>query len=52
MYEKPKLNRFGTFRELTRLGLDGGNDLFSGLGIPGCDASSDAIAVEACERYS
>ena len=41
MYERPTLERFGTFRDLTRLGLDEGNDLFSGFGIPGCDAGAD-----------
>jgi hypothetical protein len=49
MYEKPMLERFGTFRELTRLGLDQGNDLFSGFGIPGCDASTGAADFEQCD---
>lgn len=52
MYEKPILERFGTFRELTLLGLDAGSDLFSGFGIPGCDASPDAAGFEQCDdRY-
>lgn len=48
MYEKPMLERFGTFRELTRLGLDQGNDLFSGFGIPGCNAGTGAPDFEQC----
>ena len=52
MYQKPKLERFGTFRELTQLGLEGGNDLFSGLGIPGCDSDPDAAPGAQCARYS
>ena len=37
MYQKPKLERFGTFRELTRLGPDFGNDFTSifGPAVPG-----------------
>ena len=39
MYQKPKLERFGTFRELTRLGLSNASDGASILGVvtsPGC----------------
>ena len=42
MYEKPRIERFGTFRELTRLGFDQGTDLFGAFGIPGCEAGSTA----------
>ena len=44
MYQKPALQRFGTFRELTRIGPDAGADLGSVFGISGCngqDAQSD-----------
>jgi hypothetical protein len=36
MYEKPKLERFGTFRELTRIGLgpDGDGGIFGYLDGP------------------
>lgn len=37
MYEKPVLQRFGTFRELTRIGPDTGADLGSVFGISGCN---------------
>lgn len=39
MYQKPLLQRFGTFRELTQLGLASSTDGASILGIgtsPGC----------------
>ncbi len=48
MYEKPALERFGTFRDLTQLGLTGGTDLFGVEGIPGCDADEDAAVFESC----
>lgn len=38
MYQKPKLERFGTIRELTQLGPDGGSDFSSVFGITGCNA--------------
>lgn len=40
-YAKPVLERFGTFRELTRLGFSQGNDFSSFLGIPGAGCNSD-----------
>jgi hypothetical protein len=37
MYEKPTLTRFGTFRELTQFGADGGTDALTMNGpISGC----------------
>lgn len=33
MYEKPRLERFGTFRELTMLGTDSGTDIASAFGL-------------------
>lgn len=40
MYTKPKLEQFGTFRELTQLGLNGAADGFAiraiGVVSPGC----------------
>ena len=36
-YAKPALERFGTFRELTRIGADAGSDIGSVYGIPGCN---------------
>lgn len=38
MYEKPELERFGTFRELTRFGPEAGSDIGSVYGIAGCNA--------------
>lgn len=52
MYEKPRIERLGTFRELTRLGFDQGTDLFVGVGIPGCDASTGAADFEQCNNRS
>ena len=40
MYEKPRLQRFGTFRELTRFGPDGGSDIGSISGIAGCSSEN------------
>jgi hypothetical protein len=39
MYEKPQIERFGTFRQLTRIGADAGTDAGSVYGIPdaGCN---------------
>ena len=38
MYEKPTLQRFGTFREITKLGPEAGSDIGSVFGISGCNA--------------
>lgn len=35
MYQKPKVERFGTFRELTQIGLQGSSDGFTICGIGG-----------------
>lgn len=35
MYEKPKVARFGTFRELTKVGFSQGDDGITIHGIPG-----------------
>ncbi len=40
MYEKPQLQRFGTFRELTKFGPDSGSDIGSIFGIAGCSAEN------------
>lgn len=39
MYQKPSLQRFGSFRELTQLGLRSSTDgaSFFGIGSPGCE---------------
>lgn len=41
MYEKPVLQKYGTFRELTQLGMNGSTDGAAILGItsPGCSTS-------------
>lgn len=38
MYQKPSLQRFGSFRELTQLGIRDNTDgaSFLGIGSPGC----------------
>jgi hypothetical protein len=33
MYQKPKVERFGTFRELTQIGFNGSTDGFTICGI-------------------
>ena len=35
MYQKPKVERFGTFRELTQVGFNGTTDGFTICGIGG-----------------
>ncbi|MGH7649118.1 MAG: lasso RiPP family leader peptide-containing protein [Gemmatimonadaceae bacterium] len=35
VYQKPKVERFGTFRELTQIGLQGSSDGFTICGIGG-----------------
>lgn len=41
MYEKPTVQRFGTFRELTQLGFASATDGASilGIGSPGCSTT-------------
>ena len=42
MYEKPTLERFGTFRDLTLFGSDGGTDPLTFNGpISGCTEGAD-----------
>lgn len=38
LYEKPRVHRFGTFRQLTRFGPEAGSDIGSVFGIAGCNA--------------
>ncbi len=35
MYQRPKVERFGTFRDLTRVGFTGAADGMGELGVPG-----------------
>ncbi|HLB09432.1 MAG TPA: lasso RiPP family leader peptide-containing protein [Gemmatimonadaceae bacterium] len=35
MYQKPKVERFGTFRELTQVGFNGTTDGFTICGVNG-----------------
>ncbi len=41
MYQKPQLQKFGTFRELTLLGLNSSTDgaVIFGIGSPGCSTT-------------
>lgn len=39
MYSKPQIQKFGTFRELTRVGWKQASDGLSILGIGGCNVS-------------
>lgn len=42
-YTKPKLERFGTFRQLTQIGAALGNDISAVFGIPaGCNEGDDS----------
>lgn len=43
MYEKPKLQRFGTFRELTLLGFTGASDGFTIVGPDGSTATGSEL---------
>lgn len=52
MYEKPELETFGTFRQLTQFGFDSGTDMITMGGTPGdptntsCTAGSDLEGFE------
>lgn len=52
MYETPKVERFGTLRELTQGKSDPGFDLAAGLGQdnvePGCTAHAATGSAAAC----
>jgi len=52
MYEAPKVERFGTLRELTQGKADPGFDLSAGLGSdnvePGCEAHAAPGSSAAC----
>ena len=52
MYETPKVERFGTLRELTQGKSDPGFDLSAGLGQdnvdPGCTAQAHPGSAAAC----
>ena len=43
MYEKPKLERFGTFRELTQVGFNGNSDGFTVCGVPGASGTGSDV---------
>jgi len=47
MYAKPALERFGTLRELTLLGVDNNSDGVGALGVvsPGCSTTALGITV-------
>lgn len=49
MYEKPALQRFGTFRELTRIGPETGADLGSVFGIAGCNGQDTSGGDFSCQ---
>ena len=54
MYESPKLEKFGSFRELTLQVNNGnkkviGDDLIPGVGLD-CDGSAPSTAPNACLR--
>ena len=38
IYQKPTLEKFGTFRDLTRLGIDRANDGVGIFGTVGCSS--------------
>ncbi|MDQ3556473.1 MAG: lasso RiPP family leader peptide-containing protein [Gemmatimonadota bacterium] len=41
MYEKPELERFGTFRELTQIGSAAGSDISAVFGLgAGCNPNT------------
>lgn len=47
MYSKPKVERFGTFRELTQVGFNGTTDGFT---ICGIGASGNELCKENCDH--
>ena len=49
-YTKPALERFGTFRDLTRIGADEGSDIGSVYGIPGCNGQDDPNSEFGCRN--
>ena len=52
MYEKPSLERFGTFRELTQIGAAAGNDIASVFGLDaGCDPGNSDPDFACADRY-
>lgn len=57
MYQKPKLERFGTFRELTKLGLDADGDGGVYIGLiannavaDGCNLNQFTAGAFSCSR--
>jgi hypothetical protein len=56
MYKKPKLERFGTFRELTQLGLDADGDggvyigLIANSVADGCNLNQYTGGLFSCSR--
>lgn len=57
MYRKPKLERFGTFRELTKLGLDSDGDGGVYIGLiantsvaDGCNLNQYTGGLFSCSR--
>jgi hypothetical protein len=43
VYQKPKVERFGTFRELTQVGFNGTTDGFTICGITGNECKKDCV---------
>lgn len=54
MYQKPKVERFGTFRELTQIGFNGTSDGLTICGTPGSGTGNDVCGGEGdpCPRGS
>ncbi|CAN5769233.1 hypothetical protein BH23GEM3_BH23GEM3_07050 [soil metagenome] len=51
MYEKPSLERFGTFRDLTQIGAAAGDDISAVFGLAaGCNPNTTDPDF-ACDRY-
>lgn len=44
MYEKPALETFGTFRQLTQFGFDSGTDMITMGGTPGDPTNTSCTA--------
>lgn len=43
MYEKPRVERYGAFRELTQLGFTGASDGFTIIGPDGSTSSGNDV---------
>lgn len=46
MYQKPRLDRFGSFRELTQVGFSGASDGTTFIGVTGGVATGSGCSID------